>query len=202
MHPTHELVFAPPDYNRLDFDAALAAIPDKATVKGLFMQALLQAVEAHEQCDIMEAAGVPERRYTGFHDYPFRELVLIERALARRLHPDIPEGPAIRQLTTRFYAAFAETVAGRVLFGVLGRDARRVIPLGPRGWKICVGMGRVEGEVVAENHVRYHFHDYFGPAEAGDIGVVEGALRFCGVKGQAEIARIDRGNFVFDIKWS
>lgn len=202
MHPTHNLEFRAPDPSRLNVDAVLARVPSTATVKGLFMETLLQDIDSSEREQLLARAGITFRRYTTFYDYPYSDLLRLERVLAQRAHPELAEGEGIRKLCSAFYEAFAQTMAGRVVFGVLGRNARRIMPLGPKGWKICVGMGRVESEVVGDTHVRYHFHDYPGLIEAADVGVVEGALGFCRVQGTIAIAEIREGDAVLDIRWT
>jgi uncharacterized protein (TIGR02265 family) len=66
---------------------------------------------------------------------------------------------------------------------------------------MSTNFGRVDTELVGTKHVRYHFRDYV-LVETMQAGVVEGALRFCGVTGTVLASMRDFGNGTLDIRWT
>jgi uncharacterized protein (TIGR02265 family) len=192
-----------PDFaTDLDVDAAIAALPARAHVKGLFFSTVVdQAAAAAERARVFELAGLAERRYTTFFDYPYADFVRVVEACARLVHPSRPTRDGIRRLGARFHPVFADTLAGRVVFGALGLDAAAVLPLGPKGWKMTHDFAHVSAEKLARNHVRYHFRDTPALLDSIGLGVVEGALDFFRVSGEVRIAQRDPGNASYDIRF-
>jgi hypothetical protein len=108
----------------------------------------------------------------------------------------------LRKIGRTLYTEFADSLAGRLTFGLLRNNADRVISLGPKAWNMSGVPGEIVGESVGDCHYRYHFNDY--PAEITEtlaVGVLEGALVECN-----EIPRIlfgcaDPMHAVLDIRW-
>lgn len=192
----------PRDEYRFELEEALATVSPEATVKGLFLQSVIDRVP--DRAALFRRAGLPDRRIVPFLDFPYHHYIQVLVAAAETLHPGVPRTVALRRFHLNYYETFAETLPGRVMFGVLGRDAERVMPIGPRGWQVNLkNAGDVRGTSLGPRHVRYVFAHY--PAlicECCDIGVVEGALRFFG-ESEREVRirtpRIDHTEI--DIRW-
>ena len=169
----------PRDSYTLDLESVLRTVPSGSSVKGLFLESVVERVP--DRVALFAKAGVAPRRIVPFLDFPYDEYMRILVAAAETVFPTLPRTLALRRFHHSFYEEFADTLAGRVMFGVLGTDAERILPIGARGWQVNVKLGSVTAQTLGPKHVRYVFAKY--PAlicECCDVGVIEGAMRFLG----------------------
>src|SRR5690349_5120996 len=125
-------MFAEPDWSQvIDFSARVAAVPESASVRGMFMQFLLAAAPS----------GVAERyasrRYVAFKNYPMREYVEI---LGHVCEASLQLQPAecLRRLGWTMYPKYANTITGTAIFAVAGKNFARVIELAPTAYRITL----------------------------------------------------------------
>lgn len=200
-----ESVFRAP---RLDFDidveAVVARVPADATTKGMyFNRALRLAPSELYEDEILAKAGVELQRFVPFRDYPWTDFFRIATTVGQLVVGEGRVSAGLRQVGLSFYPEFAESVAGRVVFGLLGKYADRVIQLGPKAWSMSATLGQISGESMGDCHYRYHFEGFpAAVAESMSLGIIDGALSFCSAKGAYEIAVIDDMRCVIDIRWS
>jgi uncharacterized protein (TIGR02265 family) len=187
----------------LHFELAdvFSVIRPDAAVKGLFLQKVVDRLP--DRAALFARAGVPDRRIVPFLDVPYHDYFRVLVAAGQILHPDLSPAQALRRLHLPHYQLFAETLAGRVIFGVLGNDAAQVMPLGPRGWQVNLkNMGEVTAQTLGSRHVRYVFAGYPALlAEICDVGVVQGALAFLGEQGTVRIRTPRPDHAELDIAW-
>ena len=178
--------------------AALA--PPNAAIKGLFLEDTLS--QATDRAEALRRAGVTATRFPAFSDVPYLSYLRVMESVAKMKHPTVPVGSAVRHLARSYYARFRETMAGKVVFGVLGGDAARVLSQGYRGWSMTLNFGTFGAEVLGPRHMRYRFADYPSMmVETGDVGVVLGAMDTLGVRGQVLVATLDKTHAELDISW-
>ena len=170
---------APRERYPFDLDTVLAAVPPTASVKGMFLQSVVDRVTDRKA--LFAKAGVADRRIVPFLDIPYHDYMRVLHAAAETVYPNQPPTVALRRFHQSFYLTFSESLAGRVMFGVMGKDAARILPIGAKGWQVNVKLGEVSAVTVAPRHIRYTFAKYPAlVAECCDVGVIEGALRFFG----------------------
>ena len=174
----------------------------EAQTKGMFINRALAQVDGRaEEFDIIAAAGLDEDYYVPFKDYPWIDFIRICIAVADVIYPERrPAG--LRHIGRTFYAEFAESVAGRVTFGLLMRNADRVMSLGAKAWNMSGSPGKVVSESMGDQHYRYHYTDF--PAQITEslaVGIIEGALAECGERPQLSFAEADPMNSIIDIRW-
>jgi uncharacterized protein (TIGR02265 family) len=185
----------------LDLDAIAARLSGAPTTKGMFFNRALSLLpDPTDDESIIRAAGLAESRFVPFNGYPWMDFVRLCCAVADVIAPRRSAG--LRQIGRTLYSEFADSLAGRVTFGLLRNNADRVISLGPKALSMSGIPGEVVAESIADCHYRYHFSGY--PAEIAEtltVGVIEGALVECN-----EIPRIlfgcaDPMHAVLDIRW-
>ncbi len=195
---------SPPSFAApIDVDKHIRALPPGATAKGLFFRDPLRRVQERQPgLDIFAKAGVPTRRVLPFFDYPYDELMRLLVAAAGVLHPSVPLGEGLRRLGRGAYEALIQAQVGKVLFAALGNDFSRVAAVGARGWKVSVSFGQVRFEALGDGHAAYHFSSF--PAFLGtyQVGVVEGAMRICGVQGEVWTRLDGLGKGTLELFWS
>lgn len=203
------LKFAAPRIDRsIDIDEILARLPKHVATKGMTIKAALDRLQARpdlaEWTDerVLAAAGVAGQRPGLLQDIPWSTYLRVTVFVARLLYgPErVPEG--LREVGRGMYAAFGETLVGRMLFGTLGRNFGRVLLMGPNAWRVCDNFGEVRAEQQAGQHVQYHFLDY--PVEIVEttfLGAIEGACEWFDVESELLIASESNRHTVVDIAW-
>src|SRR5690606_12558657 len=99
------------------------------------------------------------------------------------------------------YPLFEESLIGRVVFGVLGRDLDQVMRVGPRSFELSLTRGRATAERVGEGHYRYHFREIYGFLDAYYVGVIEGVFRSHGAPCEVRLSLSSPIDGVMDIRW-
>jgi uncharacterized protein (TIGR02265 family) len=185
----------------LDLDAIATRLSGRPTTKGMFFSRALSLVPGQADDEpILRAAGLEESRFVPFNSYPWIDFVRLCCAVADVISTSRAAG--LRKIGRTLYSEFADSLAGRVTFGLLRNNADRVISLGPNAWNMSGIPGEVVGESVGDCHYRYHFIDY--PAEIAEtlaVGVLEGALVECDEVPRILFGCADPMHSVLDIRW-
>ncbi|MEP7124197.1 MAG: DUF2378 family protein [Byssovorax sp.] len=199
--PSSTPLRAPRDDAPVELDEHLRRLPSGATVKGLFFLELQRLSEqAGVWPQVLESAGIAERRYYNFRDYPMVDNLRLTAAVAAHVHPTIPRGDAIRYLGQTALDVVLGSQIGRALFGVDARDLEQLFLRGPRAYKLLLGVGEVTSEKVSASVFRFHAKNFPAFLETYQIGVIEGVLRHCGKTGQVRIALDDVANATLEVE--
>lgn len=178
------------------------ALPSGATCKGLFFHDVLDRLrKTAPNHGLLAPDGLGSRRYLHFFDYSYGDYMRVLHATAATIFPGISVGEGLRRLGRSSYPALLNSQVGKVLFGVLGADTRRILELGARGYQVSLNFGRVEVDVLGTNHLRYQFRNLPAYLETYQVGVVEGAMKATGVEGRVRVKLANLGNGSFDIRW-
>ena len=176
----------------VDLEEHVRRVPTGATVKGMFFADLQRASEeAGVWPQVMRDAGVPERRYYTFRDYPMVDNLRLTVAVAAHVYPRLPLGDAVRRLGQTALDVVLASQIGRALFGVLGRDAEPIFLRGPKAFKLLISTGEVTAEKLSERTYRFRARNLPLFLETYQVGVIEGVLRQCGERGRILIALED-----------
>jgi uncharacterized protein (TIGR02265 family) len=190
-------VFKEPDWEAtVDFEARLAAIPQRAQVRGMFLQYLIEAIGA----DPVPYFG--PRRYVAFKTYSMRDYVEILRWGARTKFPQLPEAEAVRRLGRCIYPNYAKTVTGTAIFAVAGRDFKRVVELTPTAYKVSVPPGQINVRLLEERHAVVELRDIWNLPDFHQVGIWEGAMQVCRAMGQIQVNVLGFDAADFDIRWN
>jgi uncharacterized protein (TIGR02265 family) len=180
----------------------LRALPAGATCKGLFFHDVLDRLrKSAPNHALLAPGGLGTRRYMHFFDYSYADYMRVLHGTAQALWPLAPVGEGLRRLGRSSFPALASSQVGKVLFGVLGSDVRRILQLGARGYQVSLNFGRVEVEDLGPNHLRYQFRSLPAFLETYQVGVVEGAMQTCGVEGRVLVKLMNFGLASFDVRW-
>jgi len=178
------------------------ALPSNATCKGLFFHDVLDRLRKSAPNNALLApGGLGSKRYVHFFDYSYGDYMRVLHGTAAAIFPAVPVGEGLRRLGRSSYPALLNSQIGKVLFGVLGTDTRRILELGARGYQVSLNFGRVEVEDLGSRHLRYHFRGLPAYLETYQVGVVEGAMRASGADGRVRVKLANLGNASFDIRW-
>ena len=191
----------PRDAAPVELDEHLRRLPSGATVKGMFFLELQRLSEqASVWPQVLETAGIAERRYYNFRDYPMVDNLRLTAAVAAHVHPTVARGDAIRYLGQTALDVVLSSPIGRTLLGVEGRDVEQLFLRGPRAYKLLLGVGEVTSEKVSLRVFRFHVRNFPAFLETYQVGVLEGILRHCGKTGQVRIALDDVANATLEVE--
>ena len=182
--------FRPPNFAApVDLEAHLALLPPAASVKGMFFLDLLaQAERLRSPRELAALAGIPERRYVAFRDYPMADNMRLTVAVAGILHPRLPLGEALRRRGQRALGVLLDSHIGRSLFGIFDPDPEPFLLHGVRAYRLLIGLGEVSVERLSPSEYRLTARDMPLFLETYQIGVLESVLMRCNVRGEVLIA--------------
>lgn len=188
--------FVPLDFTAaVDVDERIAACPERFCVRGMFFQEIFDAAERAGR-----PFEAPPRRIPWRH-YPTREYMRVIADGAARVHPDLPLGEAMFQVAKQVYPNFADTMVGKAIFAIAGREFVRVAQLAPRAYDASLDGGRVEVRTAEPGYVHVHMADLRPFPELFQPGVWAGAMQVCGVEGELFVKKHDDANVELEILW-
>ena len=164
--------FAEPDWDApLDAAALIAAVPEDATAKGMFLAKLLKEVTSRG------LTPPTDEKFLAFHDYPIRRHMELHLEVARILYPSRPPRDSLRRLAGLAHQAFADSHIGRIVFGVLARDPRRLFGLLGRAMGHSDNVGKATTEVIDDRTVMIRGENIYLFPDCFSVGVLESGLR-------------------------
>jgi uncharacterized protein (TIGR02265 family) len=187
-----------PDWNApLDVEEVLARIPPDAVVRGLFFQELAR------QC---EARGKPPPpsmppRLVPFGNYPLHAYCSSVIETARAIEPDVPLREGVRRVGRAAYPALAQSMIGRVVFGVLGNDYLAIIRLCAKAYSMSLNIGRAETLESGPGRAVVRLDDMFNLFDSFQVGVFEGSLESCNKQGTVAVWRETPISGEFLVTW-
>ena len=167
----------------IDVAAALACVPADATIKGMFVNGLIELLPAG--ADLGEPAL--SRRRIPFKDEPLVDFMRVSVAVARALYPELPLRRALREVGRATYRAFFTSLTGRVVFGVLGADVEKLIRATTKAYGLTQSHGRADVVESSAHHCVLHYKGLFQFLDCLEIGVVEEAVTSCGLVPSVEV---------------
>jgi uncharacterized protein (TIGR02265 family) len=186
----------PPWDARLDEAAVLEAIPEGASISGMFVAPLV--AEAKRLGFALPSA---RERYLPYKFYPLVEHARILLETCERIYPDKPRRQALRKLGRGAPQALVSSTLGRVVLGsVEGTQAAidamaKAYPLNARPSKVTVVESRPGATIVRLEDIHYFLDSHH-------VGTFEGVLKFAKVRGRVLIAERGPGAADFLLEWS
>lgn len=165
----------------IDMQRTLAAVPDSATITGMFLEAT--AREAQKRGKIIPSA---RDKYIGFRFYPLREHVLLLIEGCTVYYPGKPARMALRKLGRAAPNALLTSTFGRVGMGS-AQSPQDIIAAMAKSYGVSMPSSSAHMLEVGPKSVivRLQSVPYF--LDCHHVGVYEGVLRFAGVDGDVKV---------------
>jgi serine/threonine-protein kinase len=191
VHP--KLPLRDPDFGAaVDLDAHVRLLPPDASCKGMFfMDVLARASRFAPSLDIHKAAGIPERRYLPFRDYPMADGLRLTSAAARVLFPRHGIGEGLRRVGRTAFETILGTHVGRSLFGVLADEIDSIFMRSPKAYKLLLNFGELSAEKTDFRTYLFRVKGFPAFLETYQVGVIEGVVAHCKERSQIQIALDD-----------
>lgn len=168
----------------------------------MFFQALLDlAAGTGAPADIARAAGVEDRRYSAFRDYPMHDNLRLTVEIAGRIHPRVPLGEALMRIGKTSFSTFLASHLGRVLVLAVGDAVGPVLGLAPRAYPLVMNFGSIVMESEEPRRVVTRCRDFPAFIETYQVGTVLGVLEHFDVAGTVRAEITDLANGRIEITW-
>lgn len=187
---------SPAELGPIDVASRIDAAPADATVRGMFLEELVEGAHAAGATDFRR------RAYTSFGRYPMREYMQLIVEASTAASPSAPLREAMRALGRRTYPRFAATMIGSAIFSIAGRDFEKVAGLAGRAYGVSVSPGEVKATTLKPGHTRVQLRQIWPFPDAFQIGVWEGALMACHTEGEIRVKVLSESDVDFDIRWT
>lgn len=184
--------FSPPDWSApLDIATWRDETPNGAAIRGMFFRAMLDA----------SGVGHELGRFVPFKKYPATEWQRVAVICAKRIAPGRSVRQGLRELGRHAFPAFADSMVGRVILSVAGRDLEAALRLLPRAYDVAGSMASAELLDVSPGRAQLRLRDCWDFAEAHEVGVFEGVLAAFGKRGQVFVRPISCGDLDLLLVW-
>jgi len=179
----------------LDVEERILRTPEHATIRGLFLQMIVDSAKAAR----IELPG--PSRYSTFVQYPMRDYMRLAVAAAkcRFAAEHVREG--LRRVGLTVYPEFKQTVAGSAIFAFASDDFRKVASLAQKAYAVSLNLGAVSIRELAERHIVVELRDVHNFPECLQVGVWEGALSACRVRGEVYVRALTQSDADLEIEW-
>lgn len=186
--------FSPPDFQAsLEYERRIAATPMTATVRGMYFSYLLRAAKGFDLGDT--------DRYIAFRNYPMRDYMDLLVRFARAVYPHLALREGLRRIGWETMPTLLESIVGRVVFAVAGRDLMQVINLAPRAYQLSISPGWVAVPVCSERQAVVEFRGIWNFPECYQVGVMEGVCRTYGRTGVSRVRVLSEQDVDLLIRW-
>lgn len=165
----------------LDTDAAIAAVPEDATMTGMFLAALV-AVASERGVELPSARP----RYVAFQPYPLREHCRLLVELSRLGFPNRPLREALRRVGRGAPEVLLGSTVGRVVLGSV-EGTVPILQAMAKSYALHMRPATLDVIQTGERQAVVRLNEVYNFADCHNVGVFEGVLRYAGVDGRVRI---------------
>ncbi len=172
----------PPWSAPLDANAAIRAIPETATISGMFLTPLI--LEAKKKGYVLPSA---RDRYVPFQFYSLREHSRLLVETCERAYRDRPLRQALRKLGRGAPAALVASTLGKIVLGSV-EGVEQVVTAMAKAYPLNARPSRVDVIEARPGRAVVRFEELHYFLDSHHVGAMEGVLNFAGVSGRVLIA--------------
>lgn len=179
----HTGPLSPFDREERDVADALRRAPADATIKGMFINGLID-MAASQPLAHPDGLAIDDRtlrRRPTFKDEPLRDFMRLAVAVARNGWPGRPLRDGLKAVGAQTYRTFLESLTGRVVFGVLGKNIVGLIGATTKAYGLTQSHGRAVVVDASDDHCVLEYRELHQFLDSLEVGVVEEAVRSCGL---------------------
>jgi uncharacterized protein (TIGR02265 family) len=186
--------FHPPDFTApVDAAAQKRLVPPGGTVKGMQLQALV------DECT--RRGHTVDKRFSSFRDYSGEVLIDLLIESAALCHPRVPPREGLRRIGHIAYPTLAQSMIGRVVFGLVGSDPRSLISLVSKGYALSNSSGQASVIEVDDKAAVFRLQGIYSFVDAWHVGIIEGGIGTMGHKCTVRIKLRSPTSADFLVEW-
>jgi uncharacterized protein (TIGR02265 family) len=195
---------SPPEAEALPQRKAMVRHQD--TMRGVVFQAiereLTRAAGPGAVAEVRTKAGLRHTHFDAMSKFPLMDFITYQEAAAEKLAPLVGGyDEAVWKMGGAAAEAFFDSIAGRTMALLAGRDPTQLLNAVPAGYTLLVSYGRRSWRQTKANEGHFSFEDeYLGPIH--NLGTFDSALRVVhGVDPTFELEQQSPLNFTFVVRW-
>jgi uncharacterized protein (TIGR02265 family) len=177
-----------------DVEGHLALVPANATIKGMFWNDLYKVA-------LGVGVRLPPGRYAAFNDYPLVDYMREVANLARAIDPSESILEGMRHVGGRAFVTLTQSLTGRVLFAMAGRDLPAALGLVSEAYKRCLSPGSASLVDLAPGRAVIELRDIWTYPIAYQVGVFEKAIDHYGHIGTVQLRSLSPCDADFLLQW-
>ena len=186
----------------VDIETFLQAIPEDACTKGHFVNQNRETIQQQNPSALAQYLKLHPEKFASFRDISLRVSIRNFFDAALFAFPDDPPAEAMRKIGRLIYPQILSTMLGRVIFAALRSDLMSIFRNGPRAFELFEKNGtRLKATELGPKHFRYDFDPSYSPIETSQVGIIEGAAIYCGVKTEITVQRKDLVRGSLECRW-
>jgi len=198
--------FAAPVPEKQALEARLAMVSPEHTIRGTPVEAmsrLLREACGHETATaVAKEAGFKSASFNMLQKYPLDQFLKFERLAAERIaHVTGSFDESIFKIGASAVHLFFDSVAGKTMKLLAGREPHRLLSAVPNGYSVLVNFGERDYVKTGERSGLFSFkHELLGPVHTA--GIFDAALRAVyGVEPTIALESAALLDFKFRISW-
>ena len=186
----------------VDIETFIQAIPENACTKGHFVNQNRETIQQQNPSALPRYSALYPDKFASFRDIPLRVSVRSFYDAALFAFPGNPPAEAMRKIGRLIYPQVLNTMLGRVIFAALRSELVSIFRNGPRAFELFEKNGtRLTFTELGPKHFRYDFDPSYSPIETSQVGIIEGAALYCGVKTEIIVQRKDLVRGSLECRW-
>lgn len=195
--------FRAPDFTAdLDVEGAIARCLPEATAKGMFLSACVELGRRAAPTRAEEIfTGVSARRWAPFLDYSLRDEMRLLVNSTRLRWPSEPVRERLRRMGWTAYPTFSESMAGRVILGMVSKDIASKFGLISKAFALSVSHLRISPRRIDDRHWQMDYEQTYCFLDSYHVGIIEGFVRAHGLVPDVKVRMKTEDSGTFDVRW-
>lgn len=192
-----EQQFVEPEWDApLDTVSAVQALPVTSTLSGMFFEATIAAARKARIPLSSQWSG----QYHTFRFYPMRDFARLLAEFAPLLLPEKSIRQALRIMGRSTPDVLLGSTVGKVVLGS-AEGVHEIIDTVSKTYPINLKPSKAEIVERADEQVVVRLSDVHYFMDCHHVGIMEGTLRYAGVKGSVRIRRLGPGAMDYLLSW-
>ncbi len=182
MRPLPTVWDEAPWHANLDAEACLRAVPESATITGVFLEGVRDVATSRGV-----ALSAARERYTAFQRYPLREHCELLVEVCRAVFPREHLRQALRRLGRGAPRTLVKSMVGRVMLGSVEGPLATLRAMA-KSYMVHMTPSQLEVIDLDESRAVVRMSEIYNFLDSHNVGVFEGVLAYAGARGSVRIA--------------
>lgn len=177
------------------FEQQISVTPAANQVHGMYLVSLRQ---------LLKSRAIARRELQTAQPFRYYPLQLFMRELvaaATLVYPEATPRDSLRRLGKLVCPTFAESIGGKVMMGVVGRNLELGLSVLARGYHLSLRPGRAIVVKQSPGHWRVELREIWNFGDTYQVGVVQGLMDWCRVRGEINPEVISPCDTDLDVRW-
>lgn len=166
------------DQDLAPFEQQISMTPATSQVHGMYLVGLRQLLKSRAITREELQSAQP------FRYYPLQLFMRELLAAATLIYPESPLSDSLRRLGRLVCPTFAESIGGKVMMGVVGRNLELGLSVLTRGYHLSLRPGSAAVLKQSPGQWRVELRQIWNFGDTYQVGVVQGLMDWCRVRGE------------------